>query len=148
MVPARLERSRRVVYPGPMLKDIALAIPAIRRLHHSRNRLIEERDALARRVAALEQAGDGAGSVFFHYHACFDAIGTIQRHALPDPEPDPEHLTNFLGVRIEPAFFPRVLDGRAGNVEPPPRSPPTGMPTSPNGRRDYGRWTSPATDSP
>jgi hypothetical protein len=27
---------------------------------------------------------------------------------------------NFLGVRIDPKFFPGILDGRAGEIEPAP----------------------------
>lgn len=103
-----------------MLKSLALALPPIRRLHESRARIMAERDMLVARLGAAETGTGGAGSPFWHFHASFDAIGTIRRHALPDPQPDPRFLTNFLGVRIDPAFFPAILDGKAGTVEGPP----------------------------
>ena len=34
--------------------------------------------------------------------------------------PTPGYLTNFLGVRIDPKFFPQVLTGREGEVESVP----------------------------
>ena len=59
-------------------------------------------------------------SPFWHYNASFDAIATIRRNALPHVQPNAGVLTNFLGTRIDPRFFPRVLGGKEGQIEPPP----------------------------
>lgn len=59
-------------------------------------------------------------SPFFHYNASFDAIDTMQRHAVPDVVSDPGYLTNFLGVKIATRYFPGILDGKEGVVEPVP----------------------------
>ncbi|MBD0272218.1 MAG: FkbM family methyltransferase [Acetobacteraceae bacterium] len=56
----------------------------------------------------------------------------MRRHALPDPSPRPGHLTNFLGVAIDPKFFPTILDGRAGQVE--------GIPIPANWHADIAEW--------
>ena len=56
-------------------------------------------------------------SPFNHYNSAIDAQGLIQRHAVPNPTPMPGYLTNFLGVRIDPKFFPEILTGRGGEVE-------------------------------
>lgn len=59
-------------------------------------------------------------SPFFYYNSAFDAQAVITHHARNDLSPHPLYLTNFLGVRIDPKFVPRVLEGRAGEVEGPP----------------------------
>jgi len=97
-----------------VLKRIALAVPAIRRLREARDALIVQRDMLTAQLTA------GGAGPFFNFHALFDPIATIHRHALPAPVADPRFLTNFLGVRIDPKFFPRILDDRGGEVEPVP----------------------------
>jgi 2-polyprenyl-3-methyl-5-hydroxy-6-metoxy-1,4-benzoquinol methylase len=61
-----------------------------------------------------------AGSPFFHYNSCFDALATIKRHARHDLQPHPDYLTNFLGVLIDPKVLPEILNGREGQVEPVP----------------------------
>jgi hypothetical protein len=71
-------------------------------------------------------------SPFFHYHASFDAIDTIQRHAVKGLQPDPDYLTNFLGVKIAPRYFPGILDGREGTVEP--------IPIPANWHADIAEW--------
>lgn len=96
---------------------LALKIPAIRRVR-------DERDDLRARLArALDRQGNGhltAYSPFWHYNACFDAEAVIRAHAVPAIVPDPDYLTNFLGVKVHPRYFPGILDGRGGEVEAPP----------------------------
>ena len=50
------------------------------------------------------------------YTACFEPQEVMRRHAAPDLAARPGYLTNFLGVLIDPVFFPRFLHGRAGQV--------------------------------
>jgi hypothetical protein len=94
-----------------VLNRAALQLPPLRRLWEARNALQAERDALT------AQLGQSRNSPFFHYNANFDAEATIRRHAVADLAPTPGYLTNFLGVRIDPKFFPGILAGRAGQVE-------------------------------
>ncbi|WP_162998392.1 hypothetical protein [Xanthomonas axonopodis] len=56
-------------------------------------------------------------SPFFHYAATFDPIGVMQNHAVPNLEPRVGVLTNFLGVAIDPKFFPSVLSRRPPDFE-------------------------------
>jgi hypothetical protein len=58
-------------------------------------------------------------SPFWFYSTMFDVEGTIRRYAVQS-QPDPRYLTNFLGVKIDPKFFPSILDERAGQVEEVP----------------------------
>jgi uncharacterized protein (TIGR03790 family) len=55
-----------------------------------------------------------------HYLSAFDAIGTINRYARQQIEPSPAFVTNVLGVKTRPEFYPRILTGRTCPVEPPP----------------------------
>ena len=59
----------------------------------------------------------GPGNPFWHLNATFDAVATVRRHEEPDRRAVPGYLTNVFGVRIEPAFFPPLLDPLAGQVE-------------------------------
>lgn len=114
------------------LRNLALQVPAIRRLRDGRDLLLTERDRLlaevevfrAELVVAQERlaAADAAPeasllSPFQHYHTVFDAEQIIRRHAAPGLQPRPGYLTNFLGVLIDPKFFPQLLGGRGGQVE-------------------------------
>src|SRR3546814_4193882 len=56
----------------------------------------------------------------------------MNRHAGHDRQPSPDHLTNFLGVKIAPRFFPGILDGKAGVVEP--------IPIPANWHADIAEW--------
>ncbi|WP_246687428.1 class I SAM-dependent methyltransferase [Mesorhizobium sp. B3-1-7] len=103
-----------------MLKTAALRIPQIRRLWQDRADLLAQRDVLYRENAHLRSRGAEQGSIFFHYNCGFDAMGTINSHARTDLQPDPSYVTNFLGVKISPRFFPGILDGKAGSIEPVP----------------------------
>ncbi|WP_237216392.1 class I SAM-dependent methyltransferase [Falsiroseomonas oryziterrae] len=110
----------------PVLKRLALGIPPIRRLYESRN-------LLASQLAAMQAAAaTEAGSPFLHYHASFDPIEVIRRHALPDPSPMPGQFTNFLGVRMAPRFLAGLLDGKEGQVE--------GLPIPANWHADVAEW--------
>jgi hypothetical protein len=71
-------------------------------------------------------------SPFFHYNASFDARATIVRHARHGLVPDPDYLTNFLGVRIDPRYLPSILAGRAGQVEE--------IPIPANWHADIAEW--------
>ncbi len=92
------------------LKRLALKFPPLRQLWYARRALLAEN-------AQLRDIVPGA---FFHYHTVFDAIGTIQRHAVEGVQATPAYLTNFLGVKIDPKFVPSVLAARAGEVEGTP----------------------------
>lgn len=80
----------------------------------------DARTVLSGIVTSAEFRQRNAGSPFDHYAATFDAIGTLHRHARSDLRPHPGYLTNFLGVLIDPKFFPSILEGRQGVVEAPP----------------------------
>jgi FkbM family methyltransferase len=108
-----------------MLKRLALHIGPIRRL-------VESRNSLAIALTAAEQRAQAAKSPFFHYCASFDAIEVMMRHAVPDLKPTPGYLTNFLGVKIHPKFFPTILGDRAGEVE--------GVPIPANWHADIAEW--------
>lgn len=117
------------------LRQAALQVPAIRRLHQScgalageRDTLVGERDRLRGDVRTLTAERDaqaaeaeylrsGLGAQFLHFKATFDAYGVIRAHAVAGLEPDPRYLTNFLGVRLNPRFLPGLLDGRGGEIE-------------------------------
>ncbi|MGB3865113.1 MAG: class I SAM-dependent methyltransferase [Xanthobacteraceae bacterium] len=71
-------------------------------------------------------------SPFFHYNASFDAVETMKRHAVSDLRSDPAYLTNFLGVKIATRYFPGILDGREGEVEP--------IPIPANWHSDIAEW--------
>jgi len=57
---------------------------------------------------------------FWHCQASFDPVAMMTKYAAHDLTPSPRHLTNYLGVKIDPAFFPELLTGREGTVEPMP----------------------------
>ena len=59
-------------------------------------------------------------SPFWHYCSSFDPVALIQAFAVVEPRTDPHNVTNFLGVKVSPKFFPGILDGREGSVEPVP----------------------------
>lgn len=89
---------------------------------------------LATRIVGRPKPLPQPDSPFHHYNSSFDALGVIRRAAVDEPDPDPRYLTNFLGVRIDPSYLPGVLDGKAGQVEPPP------IPA--NWHADIAEWSS------
>lgn len=116
-----------------MFKNVALRIPHIKRLWEERADLLVQRDALLRENKQLQAHEEiGLGSVFFHYNCSFDAIGTMKAHARDDLHSHPSYVTNFLGVRVPPRFFPGILDGKAGTIEP--------IPIPANWHADIAEW--------
>ncbi|WP_428487983.1 hypothetical protein [Rhodopila sp.] len=111
-----------------LLRKVALRIPQVRRVRDQRETLREERDKLAARLAAVTQPN----SPFYHYNAMFDPQEVIRRHAASGLKGVPGYLTNFLGVLIDPKFFPTVLQGQAGKVE--------GIPIPANWHADIAEW--------
>ncbi len=71
-------------------------------------------------------------SPFFHYASSFEPIGIMRRHAAHDLKARPGFLTNFLGVAIDPKFFPTILEGKAGEVEQ--------IPIPANWHADIAEW--------
>ena len=71
-------------------------------------------------------------SPLYVYAAAFDAEATMRRHAVSGLTPHPARLTNFLGVRIDPAVLPSVLAGHEGEVE--------GVPIPANWHADIAEW--------
>ena len=71
-------------------------------------------------------------SPFFHYNSNFDAQEVMKAHAVPDLKPNSQYLTNFLGVLIDTKFFPEILQGKAGQVEP--------IPIPANWHADIAEW--------
>ncbi|MBB3397904.1 FkbM family methyltransferase [Rhizobium sp. BK060] len=104
-----------------MLKKMALYVPQIKRL-------VEERNTLQSKLSSIVDRG----SPFYNYASTFDAIEVMNRYAVPDLQPSADHLTNFLGVKIAPRFFPGILDGKAGTVEP--------IPLPANWHADIAEW--------
>jgi FkbM family methyltransferase len=79
-----------------------------------------------------ELAHLGGQSPFYHFTATFDPIELLHRHAANGLVAKPGYLTNFLGVAIDPKFFPTILAGRAGEVE--------GLPIPANWHADIAEW--------
>lgn len=79
----------------------------------------------------FDEAQSNGQSPYFHYAATFDALPLIRRHAVAAPE-KPGYLVNFLGVAIDPKFFPSILQDRAGQVE--------GVPIPANWHADIAEW--------
>jgi hypothetical protein len=117
------------------VRTMARRIPAIRRLHDSRQALLRERDALIARISNPEERQVSAspeGNRFLYYNSSFDPIEVMRRHAVEGLQPRQGYLTNFLGVVIDPRFYPSILDGRGGQVEP--------IPIPANWHADIAEW--------
>ena len=119
-----------------LLKAGLLKVPAVRSLRDARNALLAQRDALSSDLEAcqnqLAAQGQDIASPFYYYNASFDAQAVIRHHAVPDLQPHPRYLTNFLSVLIDPKFFPSILAGRAGQIEP--------IPIPANWHADISEW--------
>lgn len=72
------------------------------------------------------------GAIFANCSSIFRPTDIVERHAPENIEPDPRYVTNFLGVRIDPKFFPGILDGREGQVDP--------LPIPANWHADLAEW--------
>ena len=137
-----------------ILRSLALSVPQLRRLQEARNTLLDQRDGLAYRLAASETQSRAlaqdlretnqrlqesekqryalVGSPFSHYNKAFDPIEVMRRHAAANLTPSARHLTNFLGVRIDPKFYPPALSDRAGQIE--------AIPIPSNWHADIAEW--------
>lgn len=103
-----------------LLRRTALAVPPIQKLVAQRDSLQEERDHLTALLEIEKAARKDAASPFQHYNSVIDPKEIVQRHALHSVQSAPGYLTNFLGVKLDPKYFPIHLQGRAGEVEPIP----------------------------
>jgi hypothetical protein len=123
-------------------KAVAGLAPPIRRLQEARDALLAERDelsaALDRRAAELQASRDETArtkrrlddahaalpghprSPFHVYNSSFDAEDVVLRHAVAGLTPRASYVTNYLGVLVDPKFFPGLIDHLAGTVESPP----------------------------
>lgn len=84
---------------------------------------------------ADENANPAEGqSPYFHYATEFDPIALMRRHAVKNLQPLDGYLTNFLGVRIDPKYFPSLpfLADRKGQVED--------IPIPANWHADIAEW--------
>ena len=123
-----------------MLKKLALTIPAINRLWSDRRNLTLERDFLKAELQKKNQlTGEGGKdgaiapqSPFFHYYSAFDPIELMHKYWKKDVISSPEHLTNFLGVKISPHFLPSILSGKKGQIE--------NIPIPANWHADIAEW--------
>jgi hypothetical protein len=71
--------------------------------------------------AEIDERGVPEGqNPFWHWQSSFDAVGVMKKFGAPKLRPSAHHLTNYLGVKIDPAFFPEILSDRAGTIEPMP----------------------------
>lgn len=121
------------------LRSARSYIKARPRLSSRIKKILEHIPGLKARLAAYANGDDTkppqstiASSPFFHYNTIFDAQAIIRRHAAPGLKPREGFLTNYLGVVIDPKFFPTLLANRAGEVEPIP------IPT--NWHADIAEW--------
>jgi hypothetical protein len=73
-------------------------------------------------------------SPFWHYASTFNAIEIINKYAISNITPSPDHVTNFLGVKVRPEFFPSILSSSFGVVEP--------VPIPANWHADIAEWAS------
>ena len=124
-----------------LAKRLAMRVPQIRRLYEHRDNLIaqnaivsDERDRLS---VSLHNANTSLENVqrpspFLTYHAAFDPVAVMRRHESLDRQPSPGFLTTYLGVKIDPKFFPEILDERAGTVED--------IPIPANWHADIAEW--------
>jgi FkbM family methyltransferase len=62
-----------------------------------------------------------AQNPFWHYQCSFDALKTMSKYAASDVAPTEGYLTNYLGVKIDPLFFPTILDGKDNTIESMPQ---------------------------
>lgn len=129
-----------------MSRQAALTVPRLRRLVDQRDALLEDRAHLVDERNALQEQSrrlanerdrlltslEIQSSPFIHYNAVFDPQEVVRRHAASNVQATPKYLTNYLGVRIDPKFFPSLLEGRAGKLE--------GIPIPANWHADVAEW--------
>ena len=54
---------------------------------------------------------------YWHYNSRIDALGVIRSHEDRRRQAVAGRLVNFVGVVIDPAVYPPLLQGRAGEIE-------------------------------
>jgi Methyltransferase FkbM domain len=81
---------------------------------------IQHCDEYKKKAAQIGTDSSLEQNPFWHYTSDFDAIGMINKYAKIHNRPSPSHVTNFLGVKIRPAFFPNILANQIGTVEQAP----------------------------
>lgn len=59
-------------------------------------------------------------SPFYHYNSSFDPIELINKYKSTDLINCPDHLVNFVGLKIKPYFMPESMWHTRGSVEHPP----------------------------
>jgi hypothetical protein len=57
---------------------------------------------------------------YFYSSSIGDLTKIIRAHQPEHVDPTAEYLTNAFGVKVNPNFFPDILTGKAGYVEPLP----------------------------
>ncbi|MBN6113099.1 FkbM family methyltransferase [Xanthomonas bonasiae] len=110
---------------GDIVRRVAQTLSTTQELRHS---LLRSDEFLARN--SLHNPENQ--SVFFHYAASFDPIEVMQRHAARDVSERADFLINFLGVAIDPKFFPSILADRRGKIE--------AIPIPANWHADIAEW--------
>lgn len=73
-----------------------------------------------------------ANNPLFNYCCEFDAIALMRSFEARELAPSPGHITNFLGLRVEPCVMPSVLSSMVGHVE--------GFPWPGNWHADIAEW--------
>jgi hypothetical protein len=124
-----------------LIKSLGRSIGPIRRLHDSRNALAEALQAAEERARHAEErarnlenrSGIPANSPFFAYFSNFDALACMRRHEVYDRKPTPGFQTNWLGVLVDPKFFP-FLAGQDGKLDQ--------FPLPSNWHADIAEWAS------
>lgn len=118
-------------YLRPRIEQFFRNIPVLRAAYEQRdwleNELVKSQVLLSRALEGRLQIGP-----FFHYNSSFDPQEVMRRHAVRGLGATPGYLTNFLGVLIDPKFFPDILQGRAGEVED--------IPIPANWHADIAEW--------
>ena len=122
-----------------LIRDAALSLPPLKRLYDSRNgwasayALMERQNReLSARVVEMEARLQVVSSPFMHFHTVFDPTTYIHKYAVLNLVGSEGYLTNFLGVLIDPKYFPTILDGRGGQLE--------GLPIPGNFHADAAEW--------
>lgn len=112
--------------PEPILQAAHRLLIEKKDLNDQLNARLNERNELLSRLNSVRE------SPFIHYNAIIEPQGIISRHAAPDLKPHDGYLTNYLGVLIDPKFFPTILEERAGQIDP--------IPIPANWHADIAEW--------
>ena len=115
-----------------MLKAAALKIPQIKRLWQDRANLRRNVIRCCGKTNGCGWLTAGTWQCIFPLQLQFRCIGTINSHSRSELTAHPSYVTNFLGVRVSPRFFPGILDGKAGTIEP--------IPIPANWHADIAEW--------